>query len=234
LFQRYDVVAGNEVDAGEERLKIAAIFFLAGDGERTEGPSMKRIFEGDDFDFLGRDFASMRASHFERAFHGFGAGVGKENAIESAGFGDALGEGSLIFVVVEVGRVEDEAGLLAKDFGEPGMGIAERVDADAGDQIEISFAGGVVNIAALSAMQHQRVAGVILKQVLFFQVDYGRGRDGCHLFMINKMARVARGRDGFAFSAGTSSSCRVFYVASDYRKWDNHSRWYDRDDFACQ
>ena len=42
-----DVVAGDEVNAGEERFEIAAVFFLAGDGEGAEGAAVERIFERD-------------------------------------------------------------------------------------------------------------------------------------------------------------------------------------------
>ena len=97
---------------------------------------------------------------------------------------NALGQRALILVIVQIRRVQNQASLLPDHFGELRVRVAERVHADSGDQIEIAFAGGVVNVAAFAAMQHERVAGVVLKQVLLFELDHGRRSGRCHLFII--------------------------------------------------
>src|SRR5438552_3983883 len=65
------------------------------------------------------------------------------------------------------------------------MPMHQRIYANAGDQVQIALAGCVVDIAPLAARQHQRMAGIILKQVLLLQVDNRNGGslngDGCGL-----------------------------------------------------
>ena len=78
----------------------------------------------------------------------------------------------MILVVIKIGNMQQQSGLLADDFRQPRMRVAERVDADSGDQIQIALARRVVHIAAFAAMDDQREARVVLQQVLFFQVDY--------------------------------------------------------------
>ena len=120
----------------------------------------------------------MRADDLERAFDGLGAGVAEEHAIESAGLGDALRERPLILVIVEVGAVDHAGGLLANHLHQPRMRVPQRVHADAGNQIQVALAGGVVDIATLAASQHQRIARVVLKQILLFEIDDRGRRDG--------------------------------------------------------
>jgi hypothetical protein len=58
------------------------------------------------------------------------------------------------------------------------MRVAECVDANARDEIEVADAVDVVNVAAFSAVQHQGIAAVILENVLAFQIDNGFGGEG--------------------------------------------------------
>ena len=166
LFQGDLVVGWNEAGAGKQRLKIVAIFFLAGDGKSAQRASMKGIVQRDDLEFFRMDFVAVRAGHFQRAFHGLGAGVAEEGALQAAGFGQTLGERSLISVVIEIGRVKQAAGLFADHLDQPRMRVAERVDADARDEVEIALARWIEDVAAFAALEHQRIAGVGLEQVL--------------------------------------------------------------------
>ena len=64
LLQRDLVVGRNKARAGEQRLKIAAIFLLAGDGEGAQRASVKRIVQRDDLEFFRIDFVAVRAQPF--------------------------------------------------------------------------------------------------------------------------------------------------------------------------
>ena len=55
-------------------------------------------------------------------------------------------------MIVKIGCVQNEPGLFANDFGEARVRIAESVYADSSDQVEVAFAGGVVHVAALTAV----------------------------------------------------------------------------------
>ena len=52
LFERHFVVGRDEMRAGKQRLKIAPVFFLAGDGKSAEGAPMKGIVQRDDLVLL--------------------------------------------------------------------------------------------------------------------------------------------------------------------------------------
>ncbi len=69
LFQRADIVAMHKAGAGQHRLKIAAIFLLAGNGERTERAAVEGIEQRYRLILVRADLAAVRADHLERAFH---------------------------------------------------------------------------------------------------------------------------------------------------------------------
>ena len=151
---------------------------------------MEGVVNGDELEFFGMDLAAVSARHLERAFDRLRAGVREEAAIEAAGAGDSLRQPALILVIVKIGGVQNQRGLFANHLGEPGMGISQRVHANAGDQIEVPVAGGVLYVTAFAAMQDQRVAGVVLDQKLLFEIDdivdnRRRGGGGFHVFIIN-------------------------------------------------
>jgi hypothetical protein len=58
--------------------------------------------------------------------------------------------------------MQDQSGLLPNRPYQPGMRVSQGVDADAREQVEITLAGRVIDIATLAAMQNKRIAGVIL------------------------------------------------------------------------
>ena len=165
-----DVVGGNESHTRQQRLEIAAVFGLAGDGERAQRAAVKGIFQRDDFELLGVDGVAVRADHLERAFHGLRAGVGEEGALEAARLGQALRQRTLVLVIVKIGAVDQQAGLLADHLEEARVGVSQRVHADSGDEIQIAAAFRVVDVAAFAAGQNQRIAGIIL------EVTYSRSR----------------------------------------------------------
>ena len=169
LFQRHFVVGRNETRAGQQRLEVLAIFFLAGDGERAERAAVKGIVQRDDFVFFRINFVAVRTHHFECAFHGLGAGVAEERAGQAAGFGQALGERTLVGVIVKIGCVQQPPSLLANHLHQTRVRVAQCVDADAGDEVQITLAGRIENVAALAAVEHQRIAGVVLEQVFAFE-----------------------------------------------------------------
>ena len=69
--------------------------------------------------------------------------------------------------------MDQQAGLFPEYLQHPRVRVAERVDPDARDEIEVAAAIGVVDVAAFAARQNERVPGVILKNVIPLQVHYG-------------------------------------------------------------
>jgi hypothetical protein len=52
------------------------------------------------------------------------------------------------------------------------MGVSQRIDADAGYEIQVTVAFQIIDAAALSARQDKRITGVVLQQVFPLQVHY--------------------------------------------------------------
>src|ERR1043166_274332 len=81
----------------------------------------------------------MRANHLDCALDRLGAGIGKKHPRESACFRDPARERALVFVIIEIRNVQEQARLLTDHPCQPRMGVAERVHADSGQQVEIAL-----------------------------------------------------------------------------------------------
>ncbi len=81
--------------------------------------------------------AGIGAGQLHGALPGFGAGVGEEGAVEAGLLGEAQGELRLALVVVEVRGVDERAALAGDGFDDDRVIVAERVDADAAEQVEV-------------------------------------------------------------------------------------------------
>ena len=94
---------------------------------------MKRAFEGDDIDLLGVALLEpVLADHLHREFAGLGAGIGEEDGIGESGGDERLGKRRLAGDFVEIGGVPELLRLFGQHLDEHGIGMAERVDRDAG------------------------------------------------------------------------------------------------------
>ena len=58
--------------------------------------------------------------------------------------------------------MDQPGGLVADHPQDAGVSVAQGVDADAGNEVEVAALIDVVGPAALAARQHERIAGVVL------------------------------------------------------------------------
>ena len=65
--------------------------------------------------------------------------------------------------------------LLPDQLDDAWMRVAQRIDADSGDEIQIALAFQIVNIRAFSAAQNQRITSVVLEEIFAFQIHHGLG-----------------------------------------------------------
>jgi hypothetical protein len=100
------------------------------------------------------------ARELERSLIGLGAAVAEERAIHPCRFREPQSEGRLSFVVVEVRNVNQLATLLDNGLLNRRMRIAQRIDADAAEQIEIAHAVFVDQMHAFATLKEQRIAVV--------------------------------------------------------------------------
>ena len=66
---------------------------------------------------------------------------------------------------VEGTGVDRLGGLLGDDFRDPRMVVAQRVYAEAGDEVQVSSAGFIGDVAAVATGDSQRLAAGIRKEV---------------------------------------------------------------------
>ena len=166
-FEGGDVVGGDPARAGQQGFKVLAVLGLAGDGDGPDGTAVEGVIEGED---LGPVGSGVGAEDLDGAFHGLGAGVGEEDAVEAGDLAQALGQFAGVLVIVEIRGVEEQGGLLLNHLGDARVGVAEGVDADAAEQVEILAVIETVEVAALAASQRQRVTGVGGHHILTLQL----------------------------------------------------------------
>ena len=133
---------------------------------------MKALLESEE---LGSDLLSFTAKQpgigareFHCALPCFGAGVGEEDAIEAGTLSQAQREFRLTFVIEEVRRVDKLAALFGDGFFDHGMAIAEGVDADSAEQVQIAIAFFVDDVNASPTDKEDGVAIVSLQKEFRF------------------------------------------------------------------
>jgi hypothetical protein len=102
----------------------------------------------------GRPSSPGAAGHLEGRLVGFGAGVREEHGGPGGQVEDVvefLGQADLGRGGEEVRDVAERRGLLSNGLHPGGMAVAERVDGDAGEQVEVLLARGIPHIGALAA-----------------------------------------------------------------------------------
>ena len=80
---------------------------------------------------------SVGAGQLQRAVNRFGAAIGEENAVEAGPFDELARERRLIRILKEIGKMDGATGFAANYAHQARMGVAERIDGDATEKIEI-------------------------------------------------------------------------------------------------
>ena len=174
----HDVLDGLEVvelgiaEAGGQGLEVAVDGILTGGRASREGAAVEGVLHRDDDEALGMAvILGVLAGELDLAFVGLGAGVGKEDLIKAAVLDDELRglDGGLIVEVV--GAVEDGLRTLLQALDDGGMAVAETVDGDAADEIEVLVAVLVEDVDALAALHGDGHTDVVAVEVLVTVFD---------------------------------------------------------------
>src|ERR1035441_6860320 len=104
---------------------------------------MKALFESEKLraDLLAffAQNASVRARQLERALDGLAAGVAEIGAVHAGNARDALSQAGHLVVEVVIRRVDQRTTLLGDSLLNHLAAVAQRVDADAAQQIKIAI-----------------------------------------------------------------------------------------------
>ncbi len=174
-LQGRDVIGGNEAHARNQWFEILPVLWLTSDRERAQRAAVEGVLKRNDLVLLRVDGAAVRVNHFERALDGLGPGIREEGARQAAHFHQALGERTLILVVIQVRAMDQQPGLFAEDLQNARMGVAQGVDPDPRQEIEVAAALQIVQIAAFPARKDERIPGVSLQQKIPLQVNHRLG-----------------------------------------------------------
>ena len=157
--QRVGVAVRHEGDVAGQRLERLAVGRLGGERERAHGAAVEAALGGDDVGAAGAP------GELERGLVGLGAGVGEEHLAGPAGAEQReqlLGELDLRLAGEEVRDVAERLELVGDRLDQRRVGVAERVDGDAAEQVDVLLAVGVPDVGALAADERQlrRAEGV--------------------------------------------------------------------------
>jgi hypothetical protein len=153
--------------------------------------------------------SGAEAGEFQGAIGGFRTAIGEKDAVHAGDLGELAGQRALIGVVVEVGEMNGASGFAANDFDDAGMRVAESVDGDAAEKIQVSFAGGIKNVAAAAVAEDEGLA-LVGGQEKFFRVAEARIDES--LLVARWFGPVHGARDGslfvwFAHHAAEKAAC---------------------------
>src|SRR5690606_18938176 len=147
---------GDVAGQRQERVPLAG---LAGEGEGAHGAAVEGAVGGDDV------AASGHAADLEGGLVGLGAGVAEVDlAVAAEELQQPFGEGDGRLGDVEVGDVAEGGDLRGDGLDDGGVGVAERVDGDAADEVGVGGAVGVPHGGALAADQGQARRAVVVHQ----------------------------------------------------------------------
>ena len=120
---------------------------------------MVRAFEGYQLALgLSSRAVSSKAGEFDGSLDGFATAVREENPVQARELAEFLGQASLEFVVIEIGKVDGAGRLLANRFYDAGMGVAQSVDPKSGNEIQVAIPFPVEQIDSLATLEDDRIA----------------------------------------------------------------------------
>ena len=125
-------------------------------------------FVDDDLGALDALVVAELAGQLQGGFVGFQAGTAEEGVGQARQLGELGGELFLAGHVVVVGAVDQLGQLVLQGGHQLGVVVAQRVDGDAAQAVEVDLARGVPDSAALAVRQRDRQATVGVH-------DVGRG-----------------------------------------------------------
>ncbi len=134
------------------------------------------------------------AGELDLAFVRLGAGVGEQDSVEAAVLNDQLRglHGGLIVEIV--GAVQDRVGALFQALDDRGVAVAQAVDGDAADEVEVLVAVLIKDVGAFAALDGKRHTDMVAIEILVTVLDdFSIGLelfDHCNVLLYNFYVRI--------------------------------------------
>src|SRR5216684_1225885 len=157
-FDGVEVVVSDVDEPFRQGLEGIRVFGLPPGRDGSEGAAVERAERRDDRVRAVAIAGAPLACDLDRGLVGLGAGVAQEDARRERELDLGLG-------VVEVGRVDEGLRLRGQRGRDLRVRVAEKVDCNAGDEVEVFVAGVVVDEAAAPAHEGDLQAPTRLHQV---------------------------------------------------------------------
>ena len=156
LLDRIEIGERHLVEARHRRAEAVEIFLVAGRGQRRQRAAVEGALEGDDAEPLGLAAGGLIfARHLDRALDRLGAGILKKHRVGKGRRAQPVGQPFAFRNAIEIRDVPDLLRLLGQRLDQIGMRMAERVDGDAGGEIEVALARGRDQPGALAPLESE-------------------------------------------------------------------------------
>src|SRR5579863_1335907 len=162
--QSFSIVASDEGHFVQQGFKTFAVLVLSGERHGAKGAAVIRALQGHQAALrLAACAMSCQPRQLNGAFDRFGPAIGEESALQSREAAQPLCEQSLIFVVIKIREVNGVGRLLADSLKDSGVGVAQSVHTQTGNEIQVAFAVEVKKENALAAGDYERIPAVGLE-----------------------------------------------------------------------
>ena len=139
-FHRGQIAEGGPHEARDQGLEAGLHLAVARGREGRHGAAVEGPFHHDDR-WVGNALAvAVEPGQLDGGFVGLGAGIAEEGLLHAREGAKALGQLFLQGDAIEIGGVDQRAGLLRDGLGDDGMGVAQAADGDAREGVEVALA----------------------------------------------------------------------------------------------
>ncbi len=149
LLDCRQIVKGHAHKTGHQRLEAGLHLAVAGGRKRRQGAAVEGLFHDDDRGLLDALLVSVHARQLDRGFVGLATGIAEEHLVHAGQRGETIGSGFRLADAIQVRRMHEAADLLAQSLDQSRMIVAQRVDRDSRQGIEIGLALLVEQAATL-------------------------------------------------------------------------------------
>ena len=157
--QRIQIIVRHIPETARQRLIAFPVFRLPCRCQSGQCASVKGVFGCNDLHAVGAEGLAEFAGQLYGAFVRFRPAVGQKDPVHAGQLSQPRGQGSLLCRIIQVGTVDQAAGLPGNSRRQNRMGVTQYVDGNTRQKIEVFLAFHIVHIRAFTMGQNDGVPG---------------------------------------------------------------------------